>query len=83
MQLRATVGCWLLEEGVVWLPRVQAALTGLGGFEKGGGREVWVGGGQSGRRRKKELEAGRSGGVLEELERRMGNGDGLKALVHG
>lgn len=44
---------------------------------------MWVGGGQSGRRRKKELEAGRSGGVLEELERRMGNGDGLKALVHG
>lgn len=40
---------------MVWLPRVQAALTGLGGFEKRGGREVWVGGGQSGRRRKKEL----------------------------
>lgn len=62
---------------------IQAALTGLGGFEKRGGREVWVGGRQSSRRRKKELEAGRSGGVLEELERRMGNGDGLKALVHG
>lgn len=47
---------------------IQAALTGLGGFEKGGGREVWVGGRQNSRRRKKELEAGRSGGAGEENE---------------